>query len=243
MSFNNKNILLIVAHPDDEWFLAEKLTEAKSVNIFVLSTPRNNFQKRKSETIKFLNRRKFNHISVEFLGDRKEILDGKCLNYVDQLSFEIRNIIKIKMPDMIVFHDYENGHPDHDATFLATLTSAYGSGIELYSFCSYRRSTIGLPTFFKPLNSNSDFFTLKFSLNELIKMFFNSFFYKEEFATMFGLGTVGVFFILCRGGIRLRNANKNKNIISIPNEKSWSFTRYKASKQDYITALKIINFN
>jgi len=243
MPFKNKKILLIIAHPDDEWFLAEKLTEAKSVYILVLSTSRSNFQKRKSETINFLNRKKFKNISVKFLGDKKNFADGECLNHIDELSSEIKNSIKEQLPDLIVCHDYENGHPDHDAAFIATLIASNESAIELFGFCSYRRGAIGLPTFFKPLNSKSDFFILKFSFKELIKMFSNTVFYKSEFKTMFVLGTVGVFFIFYRGGISLRHAFQDKDILSIPDNNSWPFTRYKTSRETYKAALNLIKLN
>ena len=241
MPFENQNILLVVAHPDDEWFLLEKLKAAKSVNILVLSTSKFFFKQRKFETLEFVDKPEFTNISVEFLGDRKVIWDGDCLNHIDELALAIANAIHAQTPDIIVSHDYENGHPDHDAAFLSALKASAGKPIDLLCFCSYKTGIAGLLTFFKPLASTSDFFTLKFSFCELFRMFKLSQHFKTEKMTMSILGTIGLVFLFWRGGMRIRNGKQDRDIITMPIANSLPFTRYKTSPESYEAALQSVN--
>ena len=240
MPFENQNILLVVAHPDDEWFLLEKLKAAKSVKILVLSTSRLFFKQRKFETLEFVNKQEFTNISVEFLGDSKVIWDGDCLNHIDDLASEIADAIHAQSPDLIVSHDYENGHPDHDAVFLSALKASAGRPIDLLCFCSYRTGIGGMLTFFKPLSSTSDSFTLKFSFGELFRMFKLSQHYKTEKMTMSILGTLGLAFLFWRGGMRIRNGKQDRDIIAMPMANSLPFTRYKTSPENYEAALQSV---
>lgn len=239
MLFKNQNILFVIAHPDDEWFLFEKLKSAKSAKILVLSTSTLHFEERKNETIQFIQKQKIKSISVEFLGDKKQFWDRDCLKHVDDLTNEIALAVKQQKPDLIITHDFENGHPDHDATFLATLRVSLNAQIHTFCFCSYRKGPLGLLTFFNPLTSTSNFSMLNFTIIEFFRMFKQSQHYKVERLPMSVLGIVGLLSLFLRGGMRLRNAKEDLGVIQMPDQKSLCYTRYKKDISDYETALQV----
>lgn len=240
MSFDNRKILIVLAHPDDEWFLLQKIKSAKSADVLILTTPKKDFEQRKADTLAIVARPEFNRISIKFLADKVEIMDSECLAFVSKLADEINVMIKKTKPELIITHDYEHGHPDHDASFLSTLIASEINKHNLLCFCSYRKSPTGLLSFFKPLPSKSNQVKLNYSFFDIIKMFWLSQLYKSEKFTMSVLGTFGLLALFIRGGIHLRNINHKDIELPLPSENSLVKSRYKRTNEQYREAICIV---
>lgn len=193
-------VLIFIPHQDDEVFIFPYLMmlrkSSRAVKIIYLTNGEyRNFKSeiRNIESINSLGQIGINRESIFFLGEKLNIYDGSVVFNLEAIYKEIikifrnnNNISEILMPA------WEGGHHDHDATnflisFIAGKLNLHTKIRQFYTYnCDHK-----IKPFFnvlKPLKSDSDNISIKFSLADGIKSLLSIRFYKSQLIPFIGLG-------------------------------------------------------
>ena len=153
-----KNIMVIVAHQDDEiigagTIMSRAIKNGGNVTIIITTdgAPKEfgqgefESQIRKNETLK----------AASLIGISKEnviFLDYDDLGFIFEVNIDveterIKKIIQEKKPDTIFVQAYEGGHIDHDATNFLVVQAVKKSGlnVNMYEFPEYNAFNWGKP--------------------------------------------------------------------------------------------------
>ena len=148
--FIDKNILVIVAHPDDETlFASSALSSCRQLSIVHVTDGatsrraavkkgfRNRSAYAKARHAEFLDALQSGRISAksESLGYR----DQRSTYYMGSIAKRLENIIRIFKPELVLTHAYEGCHLDHDTTCFAAHLAIRraGSPCPIWEFAAY----------------------------------------------------------------------------------------------------------
>ena len=243
MPLNNIPTLLVVAHPDDEWVLLGHLKHLTKVHILIISDCGEQHTTRTQETYAALKYFGLDADVVTFLSDHKSIPDTRAIEHVHDIANFIRQKIEYLHIEQIVSHDFEAGHPDHDAAHLASLIAARSMGCALMCYPMYRVSPSGILLMFAPLaksTATEDVTKLCYTRRDLTALFISAFVYKTQKFAMGILATYGLISLIYRRGLLLRNVERGL-LLTPPREDALSIRRYGVSLVTYNALIATIN--
>jgi LmbE family N-acetylglucosaminyl deacetylase len=153
---NGARILLVGAHPDDIVLAASSiLAQATDVYCAIVTSgarrddPSSLALVRRAEEIQAMSVFGIGADRLHFL----DIFDQDCHNKLDTLISGLISLMRELRTDLVITHDYEQGHPDHDASAFCVAMAADRCGIACYvyplyhringevKFCSFREET------------------------------------------------------------------------------------------------------
>lgn len=131
-------ILIIVAHQDDEFFIASRIAhESKRGNQFEIiyltdgSGSRSISSARNAESTAALLSLGLKVCEIHFLGTDYSFIDGALYREMPRSLHQIHLSLKDKLFDRVYIPAWEGGHPDHDACHLIGIKFAEQRGIKV----------------------------------------------------------------------------------------------------------------
>ena len=196
MRFKDTRVLYIVAHADDEWVMLQHLKTARRVKIVIVTEDRKIQAVRKSESLAHGTSAGFRAEDYVFLSDQISIPDLQAINAIELIRDAVLKAIDAQSFDQIITHDFEAGHPDHDAVHLTCRLIAKQLNIPVMSYCSYRSGPFGLPILFRRLEKKTNTIKLRYSIRQLWHMLKGAMKFKSQWKAMGILSTYGLTTIL-----------------------------------------------
>jgi LmbE family N-acetylglucosaminyl deacetylase len=129
--FTGRHVMMVVAHPDDETLAAGiALTEARHITLVHTTdgaeslykakckgfSTRSAYAEARREELRHALCRIADKTQFVFLGFR----DRRAAFHIAEIAAALLALLGQHKPDIVVTHAFEGGHPDHDATAMAT---------------------------------------------------------------------------------------------------------------------------
>lgn len=231
----SKNLIIIIAHQDDEICLFNRIHHFKNKNniyVFyltsgldkILNTKNTNY--RNCESIKVLKKLGVLEKNIIFLGDKPQIRTQELYdNLFPVYKKVVNNLKKIKGKKIIYTHALEGGHLDHDCCYYISRQLIKNSKqIEtIYQFPSYHSKN--LPFIFyrvlNPIKENGKLYKKKYDFFQRFKFIYLLFFYKSQlFESMVWVGMYPflIFHFLFSKSDVIQKVDLNLNNIRRPHE-------------------------
>lgn len=245
MPLNNKRTLLVVAHPDDEWVLLGHLKCLSNVHILIVTDCGDQHSARMQETYAALKYFGLDPNVMTFMSGHRSIPDAHAIEHVHEIADFVRQKVEALNIEQIISHDFETGHPDHDAVHLASLIAARGTDCEFLCYPMYRANPSGVLVMFAPMAKSTlsaGATKLRYTLSDVIALFTSAFIYKTQKFAMGILATYGLASLILRNGLPIRII-ESEHFLDPPHEDSLSIRRYAASLSTYNDLITAINKN
>lgn len=133
-------LLAIGAHPDDLTLgVSSVLRRAKDAYTLVVTSGARRSDApqladaRRAEEIAAMNVLGIESHRLDFLG----VTDQETHCHLDEVIAALEIRMRRLLPDAVLTHDYEQGHPDHDASAFASAVAAGRAGIPCYAYPLY----------------------------------------------------------------------------------------------------------
>jgi LmbE family N-acetylglucosaminyl deacetylase len=192
-----KKILFLLAHQDDEIFIAPRISYELSrgaAPFFVFLTngvTGGDRSERDNESRACLKRLGVHEEQIVFLGTEFHIPDSQLVSHLEQCFGSLIEKIKGYAFDEIYAPAWEGGHQDHDAAFLIGLALARRVGLEnnfwqFYLYNGLNRRGRFFRVFY-PLPNKRERRQRKFKLSEGISILRSIFTFKSQRRTWLGL--------------------------------------------------------
>lgn len=142
--------MVVVAHPDDESLGAGiSLAQARRITFVHVTDGARSFINALSKG--FLTRahyaqarqKELRHALFTISAEKEFVSlglrDQRAAYHIAETAKSLRQYCNQYMPDLILTHAFEGGHPDHDATAMAVHLATSGSRTPLYEMSGYNR--------------------------------------------------------------------------------------------------------
>lgn len=188
-----KSHIFLLAHCDDElffvWKIAELTFKNEKVQIVYLTDYKNS--SRLLESIESLGQVGVSSNCLHHLGAELNIQDGMLSSHLEKVFVYLENKF-LNSPETEVWtHDWEGGHPDHDAAYLLALKAQKNGLIENFFTTSQYNAAQTIGPLFRVMHLLNDCFSIQervIKLGEGLRYFALMFKYRSQIKTFIGLG-------------------------------------------------------
>tara|TARA_B110000305_G_C19362662_1_gene600247 strand:- start:91 stop:876 length:786 start_codon:yes stop_codon:yes gene_type:complete len=199
----SKNLIIIIAHQDDEFCIYNRIYKFKNKNniyVFYLTSGLNKILPNKSknyrniESIKVLKKLGVKEKNIIFLGEKLSINTNKLYNNLLPIYTElVANLKKIKGKKILYTHSLEGGHLDHDCCYYLTrqLRINIKEIKEIYQFPNYHSKNLPFILYkvLSPIKENGKVYRKDYEFFSRFKFIYFLFFYKSQlFESMAWIG-------------------------------------------------------
>ena len=210
------NVLVLLAHNDDEYFVSAAITRERAATneVHILYTTHGSAYGvptgvREAESTAALTRLGVSPTHIRHIGRECGIRDGTALENLLQLSNACRDAFPGVAFSGLLTVAWEGGHPDHDATYLiaAELAREWHLEQDLYEFPVYTQVGAPPPLFrtMRLIPGRPGATTIRLPLSQRVKLFFLFRFYPSQWRSFAGLLPESGWRILVRGTQPLRH--------------------------------------
>ena len=212
------NLLVFLAHNDDEYFVSAAIARERSAGtgVYVLYTTHGNAHGvptgvREAESLAALASLDVSPTQVRHVGRECDVRDGTAHENLERLLDACRDPFPGVAFTRLLTVAWEGGHPDHDATYLiaAELAREWHLGHGLCEFPLYTQVGAPPPLFrtMRSIPGRPDATTIRLLLSQRVRLFFLFRFYPSQWRSFAGLLPESAWRILVRGTQPLRLVN------------------------------------
>ena len=214
-------ILVLLAHPDDEFALFPWLGEAVRMGRQVVAVWLTDggwggqpLEPRRRESMTVLSRLGLAAMDMHFLGERHGIADGSLMHHADAVAEHVLALAggMDRRPAQVWMPAWEGGHQDHDAAHLVGLKVAASLAAGAWQFPLYNGWKLRGPWFrvLLPLPANGAAIGLRVSLAERLRCIARCLQYRSQWRSFMGLLPFYVLSMLRREPFRFQRCDADR---------------------------------
>ncbi len=184
------NVLFLLAHNDDEYFVALRMREENQLGNQIIvaylthgSVHGVDSSARMQESIKFLTKLEIRQENILMIGRRQDIPDSRLHERVADAYQGLREVLENITIERLYVMAWEGGHPDHDACHLIGVAFARQRNLEkVYEFPAYSRFRV-----MHPLRKDFELLAAGTSRMEALKTLVSGFSYRSQRRTFLAM--------------------------------------------------------